>query len=90
MIRSIVATQALFAPNVPILLYRWPIGRRPRLIARLTVRQCDVVQIGRRFGSGCYVLRRIQKDGWEYNKTFRVLGGIDGSCPRRRRGWIRK
>ena len=90
MIRSIVVTQALFATNVPILLYRWPVGRPPRFLTRLTVRQCDVLQIGRRFGPGRYVLHRIQKNGCEYSKTFRIRGDSSGSCPRRTRGRIRK
>jgi hypothetical protein len=90
MIRPIVFTKRLFATNVPMLLYRWPIGQQPRFLARLTVRQCDVLQIGRRFGPGRYWLRRIQKNGCEYSKSFRIICGSYGSFPRRRMCWIQK
>jgi hypothetical protein len=89
MIRLIVFPKRLLAMNAPMLLYRWPVGQPPRFLTRLTVRQCDALQICRRFGPGRYVLRQIQKNGDEYSKSFRLIRGRYGSCPRRRMCWIR-
>lgn len=89
MVRSTVFSMRPFASNADALLYRWTMGRPPRFLTRLTVRQFDVLQICRRFGPGRYVLRRIQKNGCEYRKSFRIMCGSYG-VPRRRICWIRK
>lgn len=90
MIRAIVFPKRVLATNAPMLLYRWPVGRPQEFLTRLPVPQCDVLQIGRRFGPGRYVLRRIQKNGDEYSKSFRLICGSYGSFPRRRMCWIQK
>lgn len=89
MIQSIVFTKRLLAMNGPLLLYRWPVGRPPLFLTRLTLRQCHASQICRHFGPGRYVLRPIQKNGDEYSTSFRLICSRYGSCPRRRMCWIR-